>query len=378
MLKEHKREDAVLRRLVGLAALVVVVAGMREARPVLVPLLVAAFVALLCLPAMQGLRRLRLPNALAVTVVMLGVVAVVSALGAFVGSSLTSFVQALPGYEARLSARMTGLFDWLGRHGLAVPDRSGLLEAVDPGAALGLAAALLGEVGVLLVDGTLALVAVVFILLEAGSFRQKVRHALGAPEATFPQLGAFMTGIKQYFVIKTAVSLLTGTFVAVYLALLGVDFPLLWGLLAFLLKYIPNIGAVLSGIPPTLLALVQLGFWPAAVVAIGFLVIEMVMGNFLEPRWMVHGVGLSPLVVFLCLLAWGWVLGPVGLLLSVPLTMTLKIAAESHPETRWLAVLLGPEDVPLDEDAPELKGAGVDTDALDAATERAEALHDLG
>jgi predicted PurR-regulated permease PerM len=376
MPKEPKRGGRVLRGLMGAAALVIVVAGMRAARPVLVPLLVAAFIALLCLPALNALRRLRVPNWLAVTAVMLGVVAVVSALGAFVGSSVTAFVQALPGYEAGLSARVAGMLGWLRAQGLAVPEPSGLLEVVDPGAALGLAAAFLGELGVFLVDGSIALVAVVFILLEAGTFRQKLRHALAAPEATFPQLGAFMAGMKQYFVIKTAVSALTGTFVAIYLAVLGLDYALLWGLLAFLLKYIPNIGAVLSGIPPTLLALVQLGFWPAVLVALGFLVIEMVMGNFVEPKWMGHGVGLSPLVAFLCLIAWGWVLGPVGLLLSVPLTMTLKIAAESHPETRWLAVLLGPENVPPGEPpspAPELEHAGVDTAVLDAAAEHAEA-----
>jgi predicted PurR-regulated permease PerM len=365
----------VLQGLVGASALVVLVAGMRAARPLLVPLLVAAFVALPCIPAVGALRR-RVPNWLAVTVVMLGVVAVVTALGAVVGTSLTGFVAALPAYQARLAERTAGMLDWLRGRGLAVPDQGGLLDAVDPGAALGLAAAFLGEVGILLVDGTLALVAVVFILLEVGTFRHKLRRALDAPNATFPPLSAFMAGMKQYFVIKTAVSALTGTFVAVFLAVVGVDFPLLWGLLAFLLKYIPNIGAVLSGIPPTLLALVQSGLGAAVLVALGFLVIEMVMGNFVEPHWMGHGVGLSPLVAFLCLIFWGWVLGPVGLLLSVPLTMTLKIAAESHPETRWLAILLGPEDVPPDEpsrEAPELEQAGIDPEVLDAATERAEA-----
>lgn len=370
MLIERKEGSRVLRGLLGTAALVVVVAGMRAARPLLVPLLVAVFVALACAPAVGWLRRRRVPNGLAVTLVMLGVVAVTGALGTFVGSSLTGFVQALPGYEARLSERTSGLLDWLAQRGLRAPDRDGFLDVLDPGVALGFAAEVLGEVGVFLVDGTLALVAVVFILLELGSFRHKLRHAFGMPEATFPALGAFMAGMKQYFVIKTEVSLLTGVFVAIFLALVGVDFPILWGLLAFLLKYIPNIGAILSGIPPTLLALVQLGLWPAGLVAAGFLVIEMVMGNFVEPRWLGHGVGLSPLVAFLCLLAWGWVLGPVGLLLSVPLTMTLKIAAESHPDTRWLAVLLGPEDVPPGEHAPELEEAGVDTQALDAATRR--------
>src|SRR5690606_25965574 len=373
MLIERKGRGHVLRGLVGIAAFVIVIAGMRAARPVLVPLLVAAFVALVCVPVVNALRRRRFPNGLAVTVVVLGVVAGVGGVGAFVGSSLTAFVQALPTYEAGLAAQTASALDWLQRHGLPVSNREGLLDAVDPGAALGLAAVLLNEVGALLTNGVLVMLAVVFILLEVGSFRYKARRALGMPEATFPQLAAFMHAMKRYIVIKTEVSLITGVLVAVWLAILGVDFPLLWGLIAFLLNYIPNIGSIIAAIPGTLLALVQLGLWPAFLVALGYLAINMVMGNFLEPRWMGHGVGLSPLVVFLCLIGWGWVLGPVGLLLSVPLTMTVKIAAESFPETRWLAVLLGPEDVPAGEDVPELEEAGIDTDVLDAEAERAEA-----
>ena len=371
MRTEGTRRSHVLRGLMGTAAFVVVVAGMRAARPVLVPLLIAAFVALACVPAVNGLRRLRVPNGLAVALVVLGVMAGATGVGAFVGSSLTAFVQALPGYQAGLEARTTAMLDWFTRHGLRVPDRTGLLGAVDPGAAFGFAAAFLNQLSVALTNGLLVLLAVVFILLEVGSFRLKMRRALGAPRATFPQLGAFMEAMKRYIVIKTEVSLITGTLVAVWLAVLGVDFPLLWGLIAFLLNYIPNIGSIIAAIPGTLLALVQLGPGPAALVAVGYLAVNMVMGNFIEPRWMGHGVGLSPLVVFLSLIAWGWVLGPVGLLLSVPLTMTLKIAAESHPDTRWLAVVLGPEDVPPGERAPELEEAGVDTDRLDAVVEPA-------
>ncbi|MDX1440115.1 MAG: AI-2E family transporter, partial [Rubricoccaceae bacterium] len=165
--------------------------------------------------------------------------------------------------------------------------------------------------------------------------------------ATFPQIRQFTEGMKQYLVIKTMVSLLTGTIVALWLTIVGVDFPLLWGLLAFLLNYIPNIGSILAAIPVVLLALVQLGLGSAVLVAVGFLVINMVIGNVIEPRWTGHGVGLSPLVVFFSLVFWGWVLGPIGLILSVPLTVTLKIALESSPETQWLAVLLGPEKVEL-------------------------------
>ena len=127
----------------------------------------------------------------------------------------------------------------------------------------------------------------------------------------------------------------------VLLALIGVDYPVLWGALAFLLNFIPNIGSIIAAVPPVLLALIQLGVAQAALVAGGFLVINMAIGNFLEPRYMGQGLGLSTLVVFLSLVFWGWVLGPVGMLLSVPLTIAVKIALEVRPDTRWMAIMLG-------------------------------------
>jgi predicted PurR-regulated permease PerM len=124
---------------------------------------------------------------------------------------------------------------------------------------------------------------------------------------------------------------------------IGVDFPLLWAMLAFLLNYIPTIGSIIAAVPAVLMALVQLGLGEASATAIGFLAINMVFGNLIEPRLMGHGVGISPLVVFIGLVFWGWVFGPVGMLLSVPLTMTLKLALESDKRTRWIAILIGSE-----------------------------------
>ncbi|NNF57902.1 MAG: AI-2E family transporter [Rhodothermaceae bacterium] len=365
MRTERIRRGHVVRGLVAAAAFVVITAGLQAARPVIVPLLVAAFVALACVPAVNRLRALRVPTGLAVAFVVLGLVLVVAGVAALVGTSLTAFVQQIPVYQVGLERQATAVLDWLAQQGVEVPDRTALLDTINPGTALSLVATLLNGVGDLLTNGLLILLTIVFILLEASTFRTKLRYAFASPTATFPQIAAFTEGMKQYFFIKTLVSLVTGTLVAVWIAILGVDFPLLWGLLAFLLNYIPNIGSILAAVPVMLLALVQLGVGSALLVAVGFLAVNMVMGNLIEPRVLGHGVGLSPLVVFLSLVVWGWVLGPVGLLLSVPLTMTLKIALESSDETRWLAVLLGPERLP--EPAPELETAGVDTEALDAA-----------
>jgi predicted PurR-regulated permease PerM len=150
-----------------------------------------------------------------------------------------------------------------------------------------------------------------------------------------------MDNIQNYIVIKSTISLLTGIIIASSLAIIGVDFPLLWGLLAFLLNYIPTIGSIIAAIPAVFWTLVQLGPGSALLAGVVFLVTNFIMGSIIEPRYMGRGLGLSTLVVFLSLVFWGWVFGPIGMLLSVPLTMTVKIALDSSEDTLWMATLIG-------------------------------------
>jgi len=153
--------------------------------------------------------------------------------------------------------------------------------------------------------------------------------------------------------LKTWISLATGAVIATWLTLLGVEYPLLWGLLAFLLNYVPNIGSIIAAVPAIMMAFIQLGIGSALATAAGYLVVNIAVGSIIEPRVMGRGMGLSTLVVFLSLLFWGWALGPVGMVLSVPLTMILKIALESRDDTRWFAVLLGPEIPATEKDGNE-------------------------
>ena len=158
----------------------------------------------------------------------------------------------------------------------------------------------------------------------------------------------------------------TGVIIGVALWLIGVDYPVLWGVLAFMLNFVPNIGSIIAAVPAVLLTIVQLGIGPAFLVAVVYVAVNILIGSILEPRFMGKGLGLSTLVVFVSLIFWGWVLGPVGMLLSVPLTMIFKIALESSPETRWIAVLLGssppalPETPAPEPPAPSPDGGGPD------------------
>ena len=328
--------------LLAMAAFVIVVAGMKAAEAVLVPFLFAAFLALICGPPMFWLERKGLPSWAALLIVIVVILGIGSGLGVLVGKSLNAFTAALPSYQQRLEAQTAEVLAWADSWGIAVPD--GAFEGiVDPGQAMQLVGRVLSGLGGLLTNGFLIALTVLFILLEAASFPAKLRAAFGDSERALGRFDQIAVNVNRYLAIKTAVSLATGLTVTAWVAIIGLDFPLLWGLLAFLLNYVPNIGSIIAAVPAVLLAVIQLGFGSAGLVAAGYAGVNILMGNVVEPRFMGRGLGLSTLVVFLSLVFWGWVFGPVGMLLSVPLTMTVKIALESSAETRWIAILLGSE-----------------------------------
>jgi AI-2 transport protein TqsA len=331
--------DKPTRLLLSAAGFVIVVAGMRAAGSILVPFLLAAFLAVICAPPVFWLQRRRVPAPLAVAIVAAGILAAELVVAALVGASIDDFYRALPGYQMRLQEEMVGLLGLLDRFGIDAPDRS-LIQQIDPGAVMRLVATMLSGFGGVLANTFLILLAVIFMLLEASGFPAKVHAAFGAGDAVLGPLRRFADSLKSYLAIKTVVSLLTGVSAALALWLLGIDFPLLWGLLAFLLNYVPNIGSIIAAVPPALLGWIQFGLGRALMVAAVFLVINIIYGNIIEPKFMGRGLGLSTLVVFVSLVFWGWVFGPVGMLLSVPLTMSVKIALETNENTRWAAVLL--------------------------------------
>lgn len=325
-----------------LAAVVIVIAGMKASQEILVPFLLALFIGVLGASPMFWLQRKGLPLWAALATVVLGILLVGVALAALVSSAVADFSQNLPLYQEKLRGQFQALLAWLAGLGLDTRELK-LSEVFNPGAAMSLVGTMLNSLGAVLANSFLIIITVIFMLLEAAGFQDKIRYVSGHCNTTLGNIDQFTAKVRQYIGIKSWISLGTGVLVTVALAVIGVDYPLLWGVLAFALNFVPNIGSFIAGVPPTLLALIQLGPWQALAVAVVFVVVNVLMGNIIEPRFMGRGLGLSTLVVFLSLIFWGWVLGPVGMLLSVPLTITAKIALDGREDTRWIAVLLGPE-----------------------------------
>lgn len=178
-----------------------------------------------------------------------------------------------------------------------------------------------------------------FTLFEAPTLQEKWRR-VARDERTRQNAGRVLRDVQRYLLVKTGTCLASGLLVGLWTAALGLEGFVLWGLLAFAFNYIPFIGALLAFIPPTLVALVGVDLVTGVAVGSGILVINFLIGNVIEPRVMGRAMGLSPLVVLLSVAVWGWVLGPIGALLSVPLTVIAKLALERSDRYAWLAVLM--------------------------------------
>ena len=328
---------------VALGLIVLFVAGvvLKLARPVLIPFILAVFLSYIIDPALTWLTRCRCPKP-AATLIVLGLMFVTLYLfGVLAYSSGKAFVAELPKYQGRLSELSRFLEHGIGPFKVDLSaavagldfDKAGafLLNAIGP---------FFGLVGKLL----LVFLFLVFIVAGRGRGTAKLAKALGGERAS--RVSAILRSIdiqiRKYLVIKTAVSLANGLMVWIVLLLFGVDFAALFGLLAFFLNFIPNIGSLFATILRVGFAFFQFGnFWTPFWILVVTDGLDMILGNIVEPRITGKGLGLSPLLIFFSLLFWGWLWGIPGMILSVPLTAVIKIVCQNVPALRPVAVLMG-------------------------------------
>jgi predicted PurR-regulated permease PerM len=309
--------------LFAIAAIVIVLGGMKAASGVLVPALLALFVAIVCTEPMHWMVERGLPRALAILIVVILLLAISSTLPFVISGSYVQFTDNLPAYEVQADKVLVQATAILAGWGYELSLES-LRAVFDTEEIFGWVQTLLAALGGILSRYVLIMLLVIFILVD---FPRSLNE-------THSTAGRLIRTVQHYFAIKTFTSFLTGFCVTIWLMVLDVQYPFLWGFIAFLFNFVPNIGSVIAAAPAIVLALLFHGYIMAIVVMAGYLVINFGISNGLEPRIMGKQLGLRFVWIFVSLIAWGWILGPVGMLLAVPLTMTVRIISEGHPAQR--------------------------------------------
>jgi AI-2 transport protein TqsA len=329
--------DSIRNRLLGVIVALLAIAGLRWSYPVTMPLAAAVFVVAAAWPIKPWLDR-ALPSGLSYAGTMLALFLV---LAGFFGAVYVSASQVV-GVLAERQEQFRGLYDaylaWSERHGLPVPaGREGFARLV------GLAEAVFAHLYTVL--GYLGFVAVLVLLglPEVPAFRRKIRdrmHELDRREVfdTAEEIAALF---RSYVGVTVLVSLITGAASAAWAWAIGLDLALTWGVLNFLLNFVPVFGNIIGIVPPSLYALVQFGDWTTPlVVFLGYAALQVFISNVVYPWMQGQRLSLSPAAIVVALAFWGWVWGVAGALLAVPLTAAFAIACGRFPSTAWIAKLL--------------------------------------
>ncbi|HET8771002.1 MAG TPA: AI-2E family transporter [Gemmatimonadaceae bacterium] len=352
------------RLLLTVACGVIVLAGVRAAGSVIGPIIIALLLTIAWSPGANWLRRKGWPPTIAaLTGIVLGII-FIALFVLLVWTSLSQLQENLPSYQPRIEALRQSVTSLLAS---APFDTSRILsaEALQPGAIVGYALTFIKSITATAGGLGVLVLIMAFMMIEAVRYPAKLQDAIasvedagdGAKAKRFARLEAFGRTMRSYVVINTVFGLVASAANTVLLLALGVDFAILWGVVSFLLSFLPNIGFLIALVPPALLALVQFGLARALFVVAGFVVINFIVDNILKPRFVGESLDLSPVVVLLSLLFWGWLIGPAGALLSVPLSIAAKFLFESYAETRWMAHLMS-------DARPASPGAGLLTGEL--------------
>jgi predicted PurR-regulated permease PerM len=306
-------------------------------------LLFSLFLAIIFSQPILWLQRKKVPKGLSIAAVFLLILVIIGIYGEVISSSFSSFSENLPKYEQNISEMSAGAIQFLEEKGIQVSTEN-LSSVFNPAKAMGVMTGFISDFGGIMGNSFTIFFLTLFLLLEMDTIPVKVKAIIKGELEALDFLDTIGDSIRHYLSIKTVTSLLTGVLIWVALSIVGVDYAIIWAIIAFLLNYIPNIGSIIAAVPAMLFALVQLGVVGVVWTTIIFIVANMVIGNVVEPKMMGKGLGLSTFVVFLSLIFWGFMLGTIGMFLSVPLTMAFKIAFEQNPKTKWAAIALGTED----------------------------------
>ncbi len=330
------------RVLVNLAAIVIVLGGVRVAAPILNPFLFALILSLLFSPIYAWLRRQRVPTPIALLLILVGLSALFGVLFYIISASVTSLAAQLGTYAGNLNERLVDIQALLEQYGITVPNLApaGSRNVLSNSTLLQTIRVFLGGLAGFFSDSFLILMTTLFFIAEGPMMMKRMRRSASGDHLLVQRLTQFGQGVVRQFGLRGIVNAVTGAGVSIILLLLGVDFAILWGFLTFFLSYIPYIGTFLAAVPGVLLAFAEFGVLRAVLVIVGFVVANIVAENVLSPALMSRGLNLSPTLVFVSFAFWVWLLGGPGAFLGMPITLLLLLLLDSFPESRWFTNLV--------------------------------------
>lgn len=337
-------------QIVIFAGLSIVILAMRVANDILSPILLALVLAITTAPLLHWFIKRGAPSWLALILTLLLIVVIILGLVWLVGLSVQDFSEKLPSYEQRITEIEQILGGTLTNLGVDIETLTAD-PLVAPDKWLGFAAGFAGGLVSSLSNWGLILLASVFFMVEALIMPRKIRNITEESDPDVQRSLRFNQDIRQYMSINAGLGLLVAVLNTILLSIMGVDFALLWGVLSFFMSFIPNIGFLISVIPPAFMALIQFGFTEMLIVIVAYILINFLVDNVIRPRFIQEGLNLSVTVTFLSLILWGWVLGPIGAILAVPMAMIVQAILESREETRWLAYMMGDGSKPFKSEA---------------------------
>ena len=322
-----------------LATLVIIVAGLKVASEIVVILFLAIFISSIFSTLLRFLENKRIPRFISYVLVISTFISLSLLLAYIVNISLKNFILNIPQYEKQLQGVVVNIIALGESYGVKV-DKNMILDALSFNSFFGFTTNVIGSIGTFLSKFLLIVIGVAFILAESKSFERKIKAIFKQNSEELEHFNLFSHNIQKYFLVKSTTSFLTGFIITIGLMFFGVDYPILWGVIAMLFNFVPVVGSIIAAIPAVLLSLVSLDLNTTIFLIVFYVTINISISNIIEPKLMGKELGLSPLVIFFSLILWGWVLGIVGMFLAVPITMTLKIAFSSNQSTQWIAVLM--------------------------------------
>ncbi len=329
------------RFLIGTASLGITLFAINAYGAFINTIIVALILGVVFTPFMVWMQKKKAPNWLALLLTMVAVIVIMVGLFLFFVFSLAQLSTAVPGYAAELEKITDQLFDFLESVGADNSNMQSLADLVEPDAIVAFVKDFLSDLVAILSDGVTVLLILIFLLIGASSFATKTERLIATGNPGLKRLYKFNQDIRHYIIITNNVGMAAGVINALFLSIIGVDFAILWGVLSWLLSYIPMVGFLLALIPPLVLGLLEFGWGTAVIIFVGFILINSAIDDFIKPRLMGQGLDIAPVMVFISVVFWGLILGPLGAILAVPVTVGIKqLLLEPDPDNRWMAELI--------------------------------------